>query len=96
VIVYDTNIEAEIGTERHIYIYKKNDDSWEVWGKSNGAIQLELQGGMMGDPFEGNLIDENCIVINHFGGSRQKWSYIHRFKFKNGAFKLIGATTSVS
>ena len=45
----------------------------------------------MGDPFDGISIEKNCIVINHFGGSRQKWNYTHRYRYQNGDFQLIGA-----
>ena len=31
VIVYDTEKETDFGTERQIYIYKKNNDKWELW-----------------------------------------------------------------
>ena len=48
----------------------------------------------MGDPFEGISIERNCIVINHFGGSRQKWNYTHRFRYQSGDFQLIGATVT--
>jgi len=94
VIVYDTEKETDFGTERQIYIYKKNNDKWELWEKSIGAILPSQHGGMMGDPFEGISIERNCIVINHFGGSRQKWNYTHRFRYQSGDFQLIGATVT--
>ena len=94
VVVYDTNIETDLGTERQIYIYKKNNDAWELWNKSSGAVLSSLHGGMMGDPFEELTIERNCIVINHFGGSRQKWNYTHRYRFQKGEFQLIGATVN--
>lgn len=94
VIVYDTEKEIDLGTERQIYIYKKKKNNWELWEKSIGAILPSEHGGMMGDPFEGISIERNCIVINHFGGSRQKWNYTHRFRFQSGEFQLIGATVN--
>ena len=65
-----------------------------IMEKSIGAILPSQQGGMMGDPFEGISIERNCIVINHFGGSRQKWNYTHRFRYQSGDFQLIGATVT--
>jgi hypothetical protein len=94
VIVYDTEKEIDLGTERHIYIYKRKNNNWKLWKKSTGAILPSEHGGMMGDPFEGISIERNCIVINHFGGSRQKWNYTHKFRFQSGEFQLIGATVN--
>jgi hypothetical protein len=94
VIVYDTEKETDLGTERQIFIYKKTNDEWVLWKKSVGAILPSQRGGMMGDPFEGISIERNYIVINHFGGSRQKWNYTHRFRFQSGEFQLIGATVN--
>jgi len=92
VVVYDTAKETDFGTERQLFIYKKINDEWELWKKATGAILASKEGGMMGDPFEGISIERNCIVINHFGGSNQKWSYTHRFRFQHDEFQLIGAT----
>ncbi|WP_115810340.1 hypothetical protein [Winogradskyella pacifica] len=94
VIVYDTEKETDMGTERQIYIYKKNHNKWELWKKSVGAILPSEHGGMMGDPFEGISIDRNCIVINHSGGARQRWHYTHRFRYQSDAFQLIGVTVN--
>ena len=91
VILYDTGKEIDLGTERQICIYKKNKDTWELWKKSVSAILGSEQGGMMGDPFDGISIERNCIVIKHFGGSRQKWNYTHRYRYQNEDFQLIGA-----
>jgi hypothetical protein len=88
VIVYETNLE--IG--RQIYIYKKTNDEWGLWEKSSGAILPFEGGGMMGDPFQKIWIERNCIVINHFGGSRQKWNYTNRYRYQSGEFQLIGVT----
>jgi hypothetical protein len=91
VIIYDTGKEIDLGTERQICIYKKNKGTWELWKKSVSAILGSEQGGMMGDPFDGISIERNCIVIKHFGGSRQKWNYTHSYSYQNGDFQLIGA-----
>ncbi len=94
VIVYDTKKETDFGTERQIYIYKKDIDKWKLWRESIGAVQPSEHGGLMGDSFEGISIERNCIVIYHTGGGRQKWSYTHRFRYQNDDFYLIGATVN--
>lgn len=94
VIVYNTKKETDFGTERQIYIYKKNKNNWELWKKSIGAVQPSEHGGMGSNSFEDILIERNCIVIHHFGGLRQKWSYTHRFRYQNDDFYLIGATVN--
>ena len=89
VILYDTGKEIDLGTERQICVYKKNNDTWELWKKSVSAILGSEQGGVMGDPFDGISIEKNCIVIKHFGGSRSKWEFAHSYKYQNGDFRLI-------
>jgi hypothetical protein len=90
VILYETGKEIHLGTERQICIYKKNNNTWQLWKNSASAILGSEQGGMMGDPFDGITIDRNCIVISHFGGSRSKWEYTHSYKYQKGDFRLIG------
>ncbi|MGU5846076.1 hypothetical protein [Aeromonas hydrophila] len=92
VIVLDTGLDGEIGTQRTLLIYKKKQDKWALWLSSQGLILDSAHGGMMGDPFMSIEIQRGAIVIEHFGGSRQKWSYTHRYRFNNKAWFLIGAT----
>ena len=92
VIVYDTPRETDFGTEREIHIFKQEANSWKLWHKAVGAIMPSEHGGMMGDPFEGIDIENNTIITRHFGGSRSKWKYVHRFRFQGGKWELIGAT----
>lgn len=92
VIVLDTGLDGEIGTQRTLLIYKKKQDKWALWHSSQGLILDSAHGGMMGDPFMSIEIQRGAIVIEHFGGSRQKWSYTHRYRFNNKAWYLIGAT----
>jgi len=37
-------------------------------------------------------IEDGTIVIKHFGGSRAKWNYTHRFRWQGDDFVLIGTT----
>lgn len=95
VVVYESDIQTNLGTERHIYIFKKINQNWSIWEKTIGAILPSEHGGIMGDPFQKIDIIRNCIVIDHFGGSREKWNYTHRYRFQNDNFHLIGATISI-
>ncbi len=92
VIVYNTSKEGDFGKEREILIFKNENNTWKLWHKSAGAVLPSDNGGMMGDPFQSIMIEKGVIAIEHFGGSRQKWTYTHRYRFQNEAWKLIGAT----
>ncbi|RTZ46441.1 hypothetical protein EJ377_19600 [Chryseobacterium arthrosphaerae] len=50
---------------------------------------------MMGNPYEGISIKNKTIIVSHFGGSRQKWHYTHRYRFQNNNWYLIGASVNV-
>lgn len=92
VIVYDTKKQSDMGTERQVHIFKSAGSAWTLWHRSTGPVLPSDHGGMMGDPFQDLKIQNGCIVIDHFGGSRDKWAYTHRYRFQSGDWYLIGAT----
>ena len=92
VLVYDTNEEGDYGVVRELQIFKNKNNKWNLWHKSRGAIMSSLEGGPAGDPFESIEINNGVLIITHYGGSRGKWGYTHKFRFQNGDFYLIGAT----
>jgi hypothetical protein len=93
VIVYNTKRDGEMGSEREVRVYKIENNQWTVWEKSTTAVLSSESGGMMGDPFESVAIERGCVVLNHYGGSRWRWNYTHRYRFQNNKFQLIGATS---
>ena len=94
VVVYETPIAVDPGYQQSLAIYKKISNGWKLWHQSTSPILSTQAGGMMGNPFEGIAIDRKCIVVNHFGGSRQKWNLTHRYRFQNNNWYVIGATVS--
>ncbi|MGD8170811.1 hypothetical protein ACQEXU_04065 [Vibrio sp. TRT 21S02] len=94
VIVIDNGLPTDMGTARSILIYKQMPQGWKLWHTNDSAVLPSLHGGMMGDPFTGIDVERGALVIRHFGGSNQKWSYVHRFRYSNklNDWQLIGAT----
>ena len=92
VAVYETSILADLGYKHSLAVYKKIDNGWRLWHQTTSPVLSTQAGGMMGNPFYGIAIERKCIVINHFGGSRQKWNYTHRYRFQNNNWYVIGAT----
>jgi hypothetical protein len=92
-VVDDLQSAGDFGISRRIQIYRLENGQWQRWEEFRGGILSSESGGMMGDPFEAITIERGTIVINHFGGSRYKWTYTHRFRYQNGRWELIGATT---
>jgi len=94
IVVTNTSERTDFGIERKISIFKLKDKDWQLWHESEGAVLPSEHGGMMGEPFEEISIANGCIIINHFGGSRTKWSYAHRYRYQKDDWYLIGATIS--
>lgn len=92
VAVYETPIPGDVGFKQVLAIYKKNGNKWRLWHQSAKPILGTEGGGTMGNPFDGITIANRAIVVNHFGGSRQKWSYKHIYRFQNHDWYLIGAS----
>ncbi|MFK7776356.1 MAG: hypothetical protein AB8F94_29810 [Saprospiraceae bacterium] len=95
VVVLNNGIVSDFGEERTIFIFKADNGAWKMWERATEAILPSDNGGMMGDPFQSIKIENGALVINHFGGSRSKWEYTHRFRFQNEQWELIGATSIV-
>jgi len=96
VVILDLGTPVESSSERYVLIYKKNEDNWQLWKHIKGGILGPNDGGAMGDPFWDLKVSRGSLVIEHFGGSSQKWQDIHRFRYnsQNDHFELIGATVS--
>ncbi|MBD3903972.1 hypothetical protein NAL32_04360 [Chryseobacterium sp. Ch-15] len=94
VAVYEMpNIDRE-DAEQVLAIYKKQNGKWKITRQTSAPLLSSQSGGMMGNPFNGISISKKSIVIDHFGGSRDKWEYTHRYRFQNGDWFLIGASAS--
>jgi hypothetical protein len=57
---------------------------------SDSAVLDGDEGGVFGDPFDDLSIDKGIVVISHYGGSRDRWGFTHRYRFQNGRWALIG------
>lgn len=60
---------------------------------SDAAVLNGDEGGVFGDPFQGLTIERGTVVIQHYGGSRDRWSFTHRYRYQNNQWTLIGLTT---
>jgi hypothetical protein len=91
VISYKTPIDGDMGKMQALAVFKKAKGKWELWYQTSSPLLSDQAGGMMGNPYAGISIERRAIVIQHFGGSRDKWNYRHRYRFQNNNWYLIGA-----
>lgn len=56
------------------------------------AVLGRREGGAFGDPLESLDLDRNVIVVTHYGGSAWRWRLIHRFRFQQNGYRLVGRT----
>jgi hypothetical protein len=57
---------------------------------SDAAVLDGDEGGAFGDPLEELSIERGAVVIMHYGGSRDRWGYTHRYRYQDGQWMLIG------
>lgn len=67
---------------RWIYILLGTaDGNFEVKSKSSHATFKQSEGGMFGDPYDGMTIGAGTFSINHYGGSRYRWTSNYVFEY---------------
>jgi hypothetical protein len=57
---------------------------------NDAAVLDGDEGGVFGDPFQGLTVERGVVAIQHYGGSRDRWSFTHKYRFQNGQWELIG------
>jgi hypothetical protein len=57
---------------------------------NDAAVLDGDEGGVFGDPFQGLSVARGVVEIQHYGGSRDRWSFTHKYRFQNGQWELIG------
>ena len=77
---------------RRVQVYRLAEGEWQLWQEIPGGVLSADEGGMFGDPFQEVTIKRGALVIEHYGGSRIRWHYTHRFRWQNEQWQLIGAT----
>jgi len=91
VFVLNTGEIGEMGEERILLIFKVMRGDWKLLHQAKGAVLPSEHGGVFGDPFQSVKIENGALVLKHFGGSREKWAYTHRFGYQNKKWVLIDA-----
>jgi hypothetical protein len=66
---------------------------YELAVRNDQAVLGKRDGGAFGDPLADVTIERNAIVLDHYGGSAWRWQYVHRFRYQEGQFVLIGRTS---
>lgn len=77
---------------RQLVVLFKTNDGYTLITRNDNVVYCKTCGGVMGDPFQGLKIERGSIVLEYYGGSRERWGMTHRLRYQNGDFYLIGRT----
>jgi hypothetical protein len=76
--------------------FKQADGSYKLSIQSNEFVLLSNEGGVLGDPWLGMVIQRGTLLVQFYGGSSSRWGYDYRWRFQNDDWFLIGATYTSS
>lgn len=76
-----------------VYFLDSNGE-FKLISQTSNFLLKSNEGGVMGDPYSSIAVQRGTIVVQHSGGSRERWNFTHRFRFQDGGFFLIGKTDS--
>jgi hypothetical protein len=85
---------TEFAWTRHVLVLalRQEDGSLKRSAVSDRAVLDNTEGGLLGDPFQELRVERGAVVIEHYGGSRNRWGITTRFRSQNGRWMLIGRT----
>ncbi|MFT6134405.1 MAG: hypothetical protein ACJAZM_000894 [Cyclobacteriaceae bacterium] len=99
VIVYHTATETDPfsyteGQARELQVFKKENNEWQLWYSTRGAVMAASSGGKFPDVFSSMKIERGCIVLVHSWGSAEWTNNLQRYRYQNNQWELIGLTES--
>lgn len=91
----DANVQLD-QFRKLIILFQNETNQYQVSASSATAIMCRNCGGMLGDPYVSTSILDNSFAIEHYGGSRDRWDYIHVFNWQDGDWFLVEKTITAT
>jgi hypothetical protein len=88
---FDATGTGESSIVKHVLVLALREDDGRLRRSIvNDAVVLDGdEGGAFGDPLQDLSVERGEVVIMHYGGSRDRWGYTHRYRYQNGQWMLI-------
>jgi hypothetical protein len=84
--------DMDTDPRRLLLILFKRDNAYGLACKTDKALMGVHSGTMMGNPLQEFKISNGVLTIHHSGGTSWIWDYLHKFRYQDGSFYLIGRT----
>ena len=86
--------DVDFKRKEHVLVLalRQDDGSLKRSAVSDGAILDDFEGGVLGYPFQELRVERGAVVIEHYGGSRNRWEITTRYRYEKGHWVLIGRT----
>lgn len=75
-----------------VLLFQNPEGGYRLAASSDKAVLCRTCGGVFGDPLADFRIEKGVVIIDHYGGSRDRWAYTHRWRHQDGDWYLIGET----
>jgi hypothetical protein len=77
-------------TTRPLLLLEGNSQGlYRLMAKNDNVVLCKICGGVFGDPYDGISINNGTFSIEHYGGSRFRWTRIITFKFDKSSNQFI-------
>lgn len=77
-------------TTRPLLLLEGNNQGlYRLMAKNDNVVLCKICGGVFGDPYDGISINNRTFSIEHYGGSRFRWTRIITFKFDKSSNQFI-------
>ncbi len=82
-VVLERSSQASEMEKRPLLIFTRGTDKMlRLVARNDNAVLCRGCGGVMGDPYQGITIKNGFFSIEHYGGSRERWSEVITFRFE--------------
>jgi len=84
----------EFGPRRLLIFLADSEGMLRLVTEAPKAVLSGADGGVFGDPLAGlHIVGARTLVVEHYGGSNERWSISQKFQYRSGEFYLVGQTT---
>ena len=76
-----------------VFLLQAPSGGYRLSASTSKLVLCRACGGIYGDPVQDFNIERGAVVVSHYGGSRYRWGFTHRYRLQDGDWVLIGSTS---